>query len=388
MSLKGANSPTRGRRLRSTGTKARARVSNGPNSLIELKKQLEARTRELAEALEQQTATSEVLGVISSSPGELQPVFDAMLEKATRVCEANFGMMFQFGEGTARPVALFGVPQAYAELAQRGGHVSEHAPVMRVARTKQMVHVADFTNEHAYAVERHPMAVAGAEIAGIRTLLLVPMIKHSELIGAIAIYRQEVRPFTDRQIALLQNFASQAVIAIENTRLLNELRQRTDDLTEALEQQAATSEVLGVISSSPGELEPVFQAMLANATRLCEARLGILYRYDNGCFTQRLWLARRPLLPISFGNAVRLYRLSVPHSTAFYRQRRWSTPSTKQKSKSRYPGLHSWARDLISTSQCSKTTGWSASSPSGVRRCGRSPTSKSSWSKISLSRPS
>ena len=296
MSLKGANSPTRGRKLRSTGTKARARVSNGPNSLIELKKQLEARTRELAEALEQQTATSEVLGVISSSPGELQPVFDAMLEKATRVCEANFGMMFQFGEGTARPVALFGVPQAYAELAQRGGHVSEHAPVMRVARTKQMVHVADFTNEHAYAVERHPMAVAGAEIAGIRTLLLVPMIKHSELIGAIAIYRQEVRPFTDRQIALLQNFASQAVIAIENTRLLNELRQRTDDLTEALEQQAATSEVLGVISSSPGELEPVFQAMLANATRLCEARLGILYRYDNGLFHPAALVGAPPAL--------------------------------------------------------------------------------------------
>ena len=296
LSLKGAKSPTRGRKLRSTGTKARARVSNGPNSLIELKKQLEARTRELAEALEQQTATSEVLGVISSSPGELQPVFDAMLEKATRVCEANFGMMFQFGEGTARPVALFGVPQAYAELAQRGGHVSEHAPVMRVARTKQMVHVADFTNEHAYAVERHPMAVAGAEIAGIRTLLLVPMIKHSELIGAIAIYRQEVRPFTDRQIALLQNFASQAVIAIENTRLLNELRQRTDDLTEALEQQAATSEVLGVISSSPGELEPVFQAMLANATRLCEARLGILYRYDNGLFRPAALVGAPPAL--------------------------------------------------------------------------------------------
>src|SRR5215468_6698796 len=232
----------------------------------ELKKQLEARTRELAEAREQQTPTSEVLQIISGSPGELQPVFDAMLEKATRVCEANFGMMFQFGEGTARPVALFGVPQAYAELAQRGGHVSEHAPVMRVARTKQIVHVADFTNEHAYAVERHPMAVAGAEIAGIRTLLVVPMIKDTELIGAFAIYRQEVRPFTDKQIALVENFATQAVIAIENTRLLNELRQRTDDLSESLEQQTATSEVLRVISSSPGELEPVFQAMLANAT--------------------------------------------------------------------------------------------------------------------------
>src|SRR5262249_46912191 len=167
--------------------------------------------------------------------------------------------------------------------AQRGGHVSEHAPVMRVARTKQMVHVADFTNEHAYAVERHPMAVAGAEIAGIRTLLLVPMIKHSELIGAIAIYRQEVRPFTDRQIDLLQNFASQAVIAIENTRLLNELRQRTDDLSQ-LEQQTATAGVLSVISSSPGELEPVFQVMLDNATRLCQAKFGVLWLCEDDGF--------------------------------------------------------------------------------------------------------
>ena len=133
--------------------------------------------------------------------------------------------------------------------------------------------------------------------------------------------------------------------------LERQLESRTRELSEALEQQTATSEVLRVISSSPGKLEPVFEAMLASATRLCEARLGILYRYDNGLFHPAALVGAPPALAISFGSAVRLYRLSAPRSTAFCRQRRWSTPSTKQKSESRYPGPHSWARDLISTSQ-------------------------------------
>ena len=225
---------------------------------------------ELRESLQQQTATADVLKVISSSPGDLEPVFQAMLEKATRVCEANFGIMFRFEDGTALPVAMLGVPQAYIDFVGRGAHQpSKQAPVMRVAKTKQIVHVADFTTEHAYAVERNPMAVAGAEIAGIRTLLVVPMLKDDVLVGAIAIYRQEVRPFTDKQIELLTNFAAQAVIAIENTRLLSELR-------ESLQQQTATADVLKVISSSAGKLEPVFDAILENATQICQARFGTL----------------------------------------------------------------------------------------------------------------
>ena len=152
---------------------------------------------------------------------------------------------------------------------------------MRAARTKQIVHVLDLSKEQVY-FERDPMVVVGVETVGIRTLLVVPMVKDDEFIGSITIFRQDVRPFTDKQIELVANFAKQAVIAIENTRLLGELRQRTDDLTESLEQQTATSEVLRVISSSPGELESVFNSILDNAVRICGARFGNLALCENG----------------------------------------------------------------------------------------------------------
>ena len=226
---------------------------------------------ELRQSLEQQTATSEVLRVISSSPGELQPVFQTMLENATRICEANFGFLQLCESETFRMAAMHNAPPAFAQaIAQRepSFRPSPLTPLGRMVATKQLVHVADYGQEPAYK-RRDPAAVRTFELAGARSVIFVPMLKDDVLIGTITIYRQEVRPFTDKQIALVQNFAAQAVIAIENTRLLNELR-------ESLEQQTATSEVLKVISSSPGDLEPVFQAMLENATRICEANFGVL----------------------------------------------------------------------------------------------------------------
>ena len=232
---------------------------------------------ELRESLQQQTATADVLKVISRSPGQLEPVFKAMLENAVRICEAKFGILF-LSEGDAfRTVALHGAPPAYAEARWREP-VFRPNPGMasgRVARTKQPVQIADIRAEPAYTGD--PQRFAILELAGARTMLNVPMLNEDELVGQIAIYRQEVRPFTDKQIELVQNFAAQAVIAIENARLLSELR-------ESLQQQTATSDVLKVISSSPGELESVFNAMLANATRICEAAFGVLYRYENDTF--------------------------------------------------------------------------------------------------------
>ena len=239
------------------------------------------RTRELTKSLEQQTATSDVLKVISSSPGDLQPVFEAMLANATRLCEAKFGVLFRSEGDALRAVAMHGAPLAYVEERRRNPIIrpilTPQTTLGRAVATKQTVQIADVLEEPNYFDA--PSGYTGtqlAKLAGARTILAVPMIKENELMGAIVIYRQEVRPFTDKQVELVTNFAAQAVIAIENTRLLNELRQ-------SLEQQTATAEVLSVISSSPGELQPVFDAMLENATRICEAKLGNLFLREGNC---------------------------------------------------------------------------------------------------------
>jgi GAF domain-containing protein len=227
---------------------------------------------ELRESLRQQTATSEVLQVISSSPGELQPVFLAMLENAVRICEAKFGSLFRFDGENFQFAAEVGTPPEYAE--KRRGPVQPRPGTLldRALRTKQVIHTTDYTAE--------PVPGYAATLGGARSTLCVPMLKDDALVGAVFIYRQEVRPFTDKQIELVQNFAAQAVIAIENTRLLNELRQRTDDLTESLEQQTATSEVLGIVAKSAGDLEPVFKGILGRALRICQANFGAMFRFE------------------------------------------------------------------------------------------------------------
>jgi GAF domain-containing protein len=241
--------------------------------------ELRQRTDDLSESLQQQTATSEVLQVISSSPGELGPVFDAMLENATRICQAKFGTLYLREGDTFRAAALHNAPPAFADIRKREPvRPGPRTVLSRVLITKQAVHIPDITVDQSYT-GRDPPSVTAVELGGFRSMLCVPMLKENELIGMISIYRQEVRSFSDKQIELVSNFAKQAVIAIENTRLLNELR-------ESLQQQTATSEVLGVISSSPGELKPVFETMLANATRLCDAKFGLLNLYDGNSFRQ------------------------------------------------------------------------------------------------------
>ena len=237
------------------------------------------RARELTESLQQQTATADVLRVISSSPGELEPVFQAILANATHICDAKFGNLWLREGNNFRIAATHGAPPAYVKYLKREPVVTPEpeSAMAQIANLREVVQIEDISKAPTHGMS---MRVATIRLAKARSLVGVPMIKDNELIGIIAIYRREVRPFNDSQVELLKNFAAQAVIAVENTRLLNELRQRTTDLTELLEQQTATSEILDVISSSPIDVQPVLDAIVRTAVTICESYDAVILLKD------------------------------------------------------------------------------------------------------------
>jgi class 3 adenylate cyclase/putative methionine-R-sulfoxide reductase with GAF domain len=252
-------------------------TSADPQQIIaQLQRHLAECRAERDEALQRETATAEVLQVINSSPGDLEPVFEAMLQKAHSLCEASFGALMTYDGERFHAVAYQGTPALFREFLASGIRPGPADPFGRMVEGAALSHIHDVSEVAAqYPGEQLPRAAA--DLGGIRTLLVVPLRKDNELLGVITAYRQEVRPFTDKQIALLQNFAAQAVIAMENARLLTETR-------EALEQQTATAEILGVINSAPGDLTPVFDAILQKAHSLCDASFGRLLIRDRDEF--------------------------------------------------------------------------------------------------------
>ena len=262
---------------------SRSTVADLQEQVGALKRELAEAQKHLAEAREQQSTTSEVLQVISNARGQLEPVFQAMLASAMRICDAKFGILFEYVGGAFRALSWRAIPADFADFLRQPRVWGPETGLGRLVITKKPVHVHDARAGRPYE-ERHSDRMAAVELGGVRTFVIVPLLKYGALIGAFSIFRQEVRPFTDAQIALVTTFADQAVIAIENVRLFDEVQARTQDLSEALERQTATGEVLNVISRSPNQLQPVIDSIVATAADLCRADFAMILRFENGKF--------------------------------------------------------------------------------------------------------
>jgi transcriptional regulator with GAF, ATPase, and Fis domain len=273
----GKSGKARGRKV--AAQRGTAPVSHRRSSGNDQKTEIARLARERDEALEQQAATADVLTLLSRATFDLQSVLDKVAESAARLCNAEMAGITREHEGAYYYASVYNYPSHLHEFMRNARHERTRGSVTgRALLEGKTVHVPDVRRDPEYAMRDF------AQKAGFRTALGVPLLRDGMAIGVIVLTRSRVRPFSEKQIELVRTFAAQAVIAIENARLLNELRQRTADLSESLEQQTATSDVLKVISSSPGELEPVFQTILINATRLCEAELGMLWRAEGDGF--------------------------------------------------------------------------------------------------------
>jgi PAS domain S-box-containing protein len=270
-----------GNELEGLATQFNRMAADLQKSYSGLEKKVEERTAELSEALDRQTATAEVLQVINSSPGDLAPVFDAMLDKAMRLCDAAFGALWTYDGECFHAVSVHNTPTALTEFVRQPYLPGPLSPLGRVVQTKKIARITDLATDDMY-LSGDRWTAALVELGGARSYLAVPLLKDDTLAGAFTVSRLEVRPFSDQQTALLENFAAQAVIAMENARLLGDLQQRTGDLQESLEYQTATSDVLKVISRSTFDLDAVLETVVATAIRLCRADQAVIYRNEDG----------------------------------------------------------------------------------------------------------